>query len=272
VPWPARKDAAPRPVRRPVVPMGGGPPPGGGGLFAPPFPPWGIWEALLVLALFTVSQVAAALAIGALASTLVPAADHQAPLLVRFAVPSGLVVSHTVGWLAASWLVTRRHGLSFADGLRLRAVGARLLVRALLAGMGFQILVMAVEVQVPPPPDFSSPIEMFLEAGAWALALLFVVAIVMAPLLEEVLFRGLLFPALRRRFRFSTAAVAVSLLFTALHVTQTGTYWPAIAGIALCGFLLAWWRERTGSLWPPVAFHAGFNLTAFLPLLLAQPP
>jgi len=87
-------------------------------------------------------------------------------------------------------------------------------------------------------------------------------------LLEEVLFRGLLFPAMRRRCRFLTAAMLVTLLFAALHAFQTGTYWPALTGIFLCGWLLAWLRERHGALWPPVAFHIGFNFTAFIPIFL----
>ena len=93
----------------------------------------------------------------------------------------------------------------------------------------------------------------------------------MAPALEESLFRGLLLPALRQRFGVWSSALAVTALFTVLHVAQVGTYLPALAGIFACGLALAWLRERTGSLWPSIAFHMGFNSTPFLVWLLALP-
>ena len=50
--------------------------------------------------------------------------------------------------------------------------------------------------------------------AGWAVALLFLMAVIMAPLLEEALFRGVLLPALRRRLRFVPAALLVTVLFS----------------------------------------------------------
>jgi membrane protease YdiL (CAAX protease family) len=49
---------------------------------------------------------------------------------------------------------------------------------------------------------------------------------------------------------------------------QTGGYWPALVVIFLCGWVLAWLREASASLWPSILFHMGFNFTALLPVLL----
>ena len=120
----------------------------------------------------------------------------------------------------------------------------------------------------PPPEDKEFLFDLFLRGGGWSIAFFFVLAVGMAPVLEEMLFRGLLLPALMRRLGFFRSALLVTVLFTALHAFQTGLYWPALTSIFLCGWMLAWLRVRHGALWPSIAFHIGFNLTAFLPVLL----
>jgi len=79
-------------------------------------------------------------------------------------------------------------------------------------------------------------------------------AVLVAPLLEEIVFRGSLFPALRARMGARGAALATAALFGAVHVVP-GT----IAPLAAFGFFLAWSVERTGSLVVPVVAHAAFN-------------
>jgi hypothetical protein len=140
--------------------------------------------------------------------------------------------------------------------------------RVFLAGMGLQVIGVLLAAVVPPPPELENPMLRFVTHGPWAVALLFVMAVVMAPFLEEVLFRGILLPALRRRMRFPPAALLVTVLFAGLHAVQTGGYLPALAAIGVTGYVLAWLREASGSLWPPVLLHMGFNFTAMLPLLL----
>ncbi|MBI4081438.1 MAG: CPBP family intramembrane metalloprotease [Candidatus Lambdaproteobacteria bacterium] len=222
-----------------------------------------------MLGLFALVQLTASLATAALLRRWSGGGgEPDLAFVVRIALPVVLACSHTAGWLGVWWLVTRRHRQPFLAALGLAPrPEPRALVRALLAGMALQVAVVLLATLAPPPPDFRSPIELFLKAGSWALAVLFVAAILLAPLLEEVLFRGLLLPTLRKRLAFIPAALVVSVLFAAAHTAQTGTYWPALLGIGLCGFALAWLRERSRTLWPAIAFHAGFNLTAFLPLL-----
>ena len=225
--------------------------------------PWGIWQALAVVAVFSATQPA----VSYLTLYLPLAATRSAQLMV--AVPLTLGASHAVGWLGAWWLVRRHHGLSFAVSLRLRgtAMGPGAVAKFLVAGMGMQILARLAVVVAPPPPDLDFPLLHYLETGPEAVILLLVAVGLLAPLLEEVLFRGLLYSALRKRWRFGPAALVVTALFAALHAMQFQGYLPALVGIAALGALLAWLRERTGSLWPPVLVHAGFNLLGMLPLL-----
>ena len=122
----------------------------------------------------------------------------------------------------------------------------------------------------PPTADQDFLFEVFLKGGPWALTFFFTVAVLAAPVMEEVLFRGLLLQALLRRIGFPWAALAVTGLFTALHGFSIGGYWPALVGIFVCGWILAWLRVSRASLWPPIAFHIGFNFAAFVPLLVGK--
>ena len=90
------------------------------------------------------------------------------------------------------------------------------------------------------------------------------VAVFMAPLVEECLFRGVLFGAIRPRSRFWAYVVSVAL-FALYHVWQYAvmyqdarlllsalTYVPVSAALAFC-------YEQTRSVWPPVFFHMLIN-------------
>jgi hypothetical protein len=237
----------------------------------PPRPPWKVWEALLVVALFAASQPLVSLAASALLSRgfspalSVRQLEHE---LFKIVLPLVIGVSHAVGWLAVVWLLVWRHRLPLLAGLRLQGLRRFRVLRVFLAGMSLQLVGVILGFLLPPPEDFSNPMLRFLSYGRWAVVLLFAMAVIMAPFLEEVLFRGILLPALRRRLPFVPAALLVTALFAGLHGVQTGGYLPALAAIAVVGYLLAWLREASGSLWPPVIFHMGFNFTALLPVLL----
>lgn len=109
-------------------------------------------------------------------------------------------------------------------------------------------------------------INPFSAPGGGSLApLIFLVGLVLAPLTEEIAFRGFLYPALRRRFSVAASILLSSALFALLH-RQSGS-WLAIAGL---GALLAWSYERTGNLSVPVFIHAIHNaLSLAVALLLA---
>jgi membrane protease YdiL (CAAX protease family) len=86
--------------------------------------------------------------------------------------------------------------------------------------------------------------------GAAALA----VYIVLAPLGEETLFRGMLYTSLRDRFGFTAAAVVSSVCFALLHLLPL--HLLALLGV---GLVLTILRERTGSLLAPIIAHIGLN-------------
>lgn len=233
-------------------------------------PPWRVWEVLVLLALFFAAQLLFSGLTVAVVRAWFPVGEGEDELsvLVKYSLPAGLLASYALVAAAVYWLLVKRHHVPLRASLGLGPHPPGRLVTPFAGGVALQFVTALIVASAPPPEDQQFIFDLFLRSGAWTLAFFFVVAVGMAPLLEEVLFRGMLLPALMPRIGFARAALLVTLLFAALHGFQIGLYWPALLGIFLCGWILAWLRQRTGVLWPSVAFHVGFNFTAFVPVIL----
>jgi membrane protease YdiL (CAAX protease family) len=86
--------------------------------------------------------------------------------------------------------------------------------------------------------------------------------VVIAPITEEILFRGALFSALMRGWGLKVAVTVPSVLWALLHFE----YEPwLIASIAVSGVVLAIIRWKSGSLYVPIALHIAANLLSYLP-------
>jgi uncharacterized protein len=104
-----------------------------------------------------------------------------------------------------------------------------------------------------------------LDATTISIVLTVLLFVVLGPIAEETLFRGLLFGGPRRYAPFWVAAGVTGALFGAAHLS-TGDL--AAAGLlAFLGVLLAGLYERSGSLGPPIALHMINNLAATVLLL-----
>ena len=79
--------------------------------------------------------------------------------------------------------------------------------------------------------------------------------VVLAPVFEELIFRGILFSSLRKKFSFPTSMVASGLIFALAH----GYGVIAFMSVLWSGLLWAWTYERTGSVIPGMLAHAVNN-------------
>jgi membrane protease YdiL (CAAX protease family) len=75
---------------------------------------------------------------------------------------------------------------------------------------------------------------------------------VLAPVAEELFFRGFVFAGLRTRWSLWPAAITSGLIFGLVHA-PTGI--TTVVPLAALGFALCWLYDRTGSLWPCVIAH-----------------
>ena len=81
-------------------------------------------------------------------------------------------------------------------------------------------------------------------------------ACILAPVLEEMLFRGIILRSFLRQYRPRNAILLSALLFGLAHLN---IYQFVVAG--LLGLLLGWLYERSRSLWPCILLHASYNGT-----------
>jgi len=109
-------------------------------------------------------------------------------------------------------------------------------------------------------------------------------AVTLGPLVEETLFRGVLFSSLlgfRRKHamlpaighaRIALAMGLSALLFGMVHLPDLGWRWYAVPNLALLGVGCAWLRYKSGSLWPAVMAHGVNNLLAVAGWFVATHP
>jgi len=99
-------------------------------------------------------------------------------------------------------------------------------------------------------------------AVLWLMAL---AAVLVAPLCEELLFRGYLYPVAKKFTGPWLAACSSALFFAAAHGNLS-----ALLPLFLFGLLLVWIYEKTGSLWAPIAVHFCFNSATVIVQMAAR--
>jgi membrane protease YdiL (CAAX protease family) len=87
-----------------------------------------------------------------------------------------------------------------------------------------------------------------------------------APLVEETVYRGMLFSSFRRSLGLVGTVVLVTLMFAGVHVLQYMGAWVSVAGLVLLSLALTLIRARTKSILPCVLIHTVNN--AFFSVLV----
>lgn len=135
-------------------------------------------------------------------------------------------------------------------------VTAGLALAAALLVFGFEVGIFELFNTDTPEDELAatSPV------GAIAVGL---AVIVVAPVTEELFFRGFFYRALRTRFRIWSAVLIDSAVFTVIHIQYIGTpeIFIVIAAFAAMACLV---YEKTGSIFACIAIHAAFNTVASL--------
>jgi membrane protease YdiL (CAAX protease family) len=110
----------------------------------------------------------------------------------------------------------------------------------------------------PPEPLPENPILEIAASGSWgAMLMLFTLATIWAPLVEETVFRGALYRHLRGRVGVFLGAAISAVAFGVMH----GYEWFLLGGVISLGFVFALMREWRGSLIAPIVAHALHNAT-----------
>lgn len=211
-----------------------------------------VGDGLVLVAWLVLGQIllyGIALGIGA-----VDGAGGTGERFVQVAILSAVLAS------ALAWLGIR--GRLSGALAPVRAVRGRDLAVGLGAGIaGFVVLLVALGLLFQ-FVGFESPRQQALEdvlAGGVDALLAVVLAVLLAPALEEVVFRGALHQGLRHRTGFWPAALISSGVFAAVHLEVVTSSPVFLVQLFLLGVLFAWLLERTGNLAAPIVAHLVFN-------------
>jgi membrane protease YdiL (CAAX protease family) len=154
------------------------------------------------------------------------------------------------------WLTVRKYKVGWgALGLRsfrgaMIGLGCGLMILSSTFNLFYSLFLALFDLraQVDLVPVFAE-----LESPWWLLA----GGVIVAPVVEEVFFRGFVFAGLRGRYGWKKAALISAALFAVIHVTPT-----AMIPIFILGLIFAYLYHRSNSIWPAVLMHISTNALA----------
>ena len=184
----------------------------------------------------------------------------------------------TLSFQGVAWIFLliflKLHEVGWRDALGLRGPN---LVKSLLAAAGVLTIILPVVLglekvsvaaleKIHWPVEDQRAVEVFAHAKSfWLRGYLALFAVVIAPVAEEFIFRGILYPFVKQLGWPRLALFGVSFLFALIHVNA-----PTFVPLFVLALALTWLYERTGKLIAPIVAHGLFN-GANLVLLYTQP-
>jgi membrane protease YdiL (CAAX protease family) len=187
---------------------------------------------------------------------------------------AGLAVS-LIGQTAGAWWVVVAVSRGAGSGSLRRDVGLEIRAgnaKGLLWGVGLQV---AVALTLSPLVRLLSGDSDTQQAVAdlassttelWGRLLLIVMFVVVAPFIEEVIFRGAVLSWLARRFSRFWAIGLSAAAFAGVHLADPNAV-LAVPSLFVIGFVLGWAALRRGNLSLPIFMHAGVNLLGAIVLM-----
>jgi membrane protease YdiL (CAAX protease family) len=125
-----------------------------------------------------------------------------------------------------------------------------------LSGCGLAIFVFIASSQVH--TNDKMPIEEILKNRSSAM-LLMAMAVLVAPLVEETVFRGYLYPLFAKSFGIVPGILLTGVLFGLMHGSQLGWTWGIVGLLILVGIIFTFARAHTGTVLASFLLHLGYN-------------
>ncbi|MGA2737347.1 MAG: type II CAAX endopeptidase family protein [Bryobacteraceae bacterium] len=225
---------------------------------APSYPFWGYLDLLG----FVLIALLGSLAVSLLGSALIDV-THIKKAFVLFPTQI-LLYAFLLGALA--FIFRRYYGQPFWQSMRWTPgeLSTRLVATCgVLAA--FAVMVASVLLRTP---DIDSPMKALLSDPA-SVVMIAIIGTTLAPLCEEIVFRGFLQPLLVRSLGAAPGILLAAAAFGLMHLQEYGYSWRHALLISAAGAGFGWMRQRTGSTKAAAIMHAAYNGVFFL-LLAAQ--
>jgi len=232
------------------------------------FPPWSGWDVAAVLcftlaAVFLFSTLALGIAYALSRKQHISWSDLASNTTVLI---GSQVAAYPAVVLFMVLLIRSKTSENFWKAVRWNWPGAASW-GFILSGATVAIVVEFASRWLPIPK--SLPVDKYFNdvAGAYLMAGF---GITLAPLLEELFFRGLLYPVLRRASGVVAAVLLTAAAFAFIHGAQLGYAWAPLLSIFVVGVIFTIVRERTGSVAASFLMHCGYNFTLFAMLWIGS--
>jgi membrane protease YdiL (CAAX protease family) len=231
-------------------------------------PPWSGWDVvrIVVVGVFAIALFSiASLWVGArsgLFRGMTAAELARDPLLI---IPAQFA-AYMVLVLFMYAVVRRERGYRFLPAVRWNWPQATWIG---FVALGVVVAVAGQLLSALLPIPKSLPIDQFFHspADAWMMAIF---GITVAPFVEELFFRGFLYPVLARRLGVAMGIVLTAIPFALLHSAQLGNAWGPLVVLFIVGAVLTAVRAVTKSVASSMLVHIGYNLTLFTLLFIAS--
>ena len=139
--------------------------------------------------------------------------------------------------------------------------------RLLVLGVAMLLVLSLLESLLPMPKD--TPFEHLFDRPRDAY-LLSLIAVTLGPLMEELFFRGFMYPVLARRIGVVWGIILTALPFGLIHLPQYGYAWGAALVIFLVGVVCGAVRAATKSVAASFLVHVGYNGAQMLIMAVAS--
>jgi membrane protease YdiL (CAAX protease family) len=220
-------------------------------------PPWSGWDVLQIVFL-TIFAVAVFLPVVALAAQRLLYPQVAFVRVVTYPVVTvmgqGLAYLLILAFMVS--IVRRAPGQDFLQAIRWN--WPQNWPTYLLAGVALSFALQGIARLLPMPKEL--PMDRFFRTPSEAWALTFF-GITFAPLLEELFFRGFLYPVLVRRLGVAIAVLTTAAGFSLIHAPQLGRAWGPVLVIFMVGLALTLTRAVTKSVAGSLLMHMAYNAT-----------
>jgi membrane protease YdiL (CAAX protease family) len=164
-----------------------------------------------------------------------------------------LLLSLCIAWPVVLWVVRRRQRASFRVTFSIRGIPPGPLLMSALSGLALGVVTVSLMSHIPGPPPASATELHEVVAASNRISLL-VAMLLVAPVCEELFFRGWMLPVWTRHLGPMGAVLGVAFLFSILHVFD----WRVVVALPL-GVLAGWLVLKLDSVLPAIAAHAASN-------------
>jgi len=165
------------------------------------------------------------------------------------------------------FLISKVHHQPILRTLRMLPTNNLAVIRMLGTGALLAIVALVATSFFPAPTD--TPLQQLLSTTP-SIVLFVTFGIFVAPVLEEIVFRGFVFTALVDLCGSKAALLITTASFAALHFFQIGGSWPAVIVILFISYVFTAVRQRRDSTLASAILHTAYNATIFAASVVAS--